>query len=331
MSNSIDDISYLEEQLKKQLDPGLDHISQILLQPVQGVGKLIRPRLVLMVNGLFAPPNQQSYDVAIAVECIHTASLIHDDIIDQSQLRRGLPSTMALYGAKAAVLIGDHYFATAFRLLASHSLNSILGDLAVVVSDMCIGEIKQDLGLHNPYLSEDDYFSNIYGKTASLFAGACRAGAISVGASPAEVQTLGQMGLHLGYAYQLADDVLDLTANESVLGKPTGSDLKQGIVTLPVIRALAVAPERDWLASIIASANITDLDMDQASAIITHCGAIDYTRAVIAEQQSQVSKLLLSFASSPAREQLLNLVSSLTGMSEPINYHLPQLNPELRG
>jgi len=322
-----DEIPRLRERLIQMLEPGIQPISQVVLQPVHGEGKMLRPRLVLMTHWLFAPPSEEALDVAVAVECIHTASLIHDDIIDQSCLRRGQPSTVSLYGPKAAVLIGDHYFATAFRLLSSHGLNAILCDLASVVSDMCCGEINQDLNLFNPYLNEDHYFANIYGKTASLFAGACRAGAMVADASPAEIHTLGQVGLHLGYAYQLTDDVLDLTGQEAMLGKPTGSDLKSGIITLPVIRALAVAAEREWLTHLITSRNITDQDFEQVLTCITRCGAIEYTCAIIAEELSQVNQLLMSFMPSPARERLLTLVSGLTS-TVPQSYSVPPQTTE---
>ncbi|MGE5380849.1 MAG: polyprenyl synthetase family protein [Methylocystaceae bacterium] len=313
MSLFMDDISLLREHLIQKLASGIDPIEQMVLQPIQGEGKMLRPRLVLMANCLFAPPSEPTLDVALAVECIHTASLIHDDIIDQSYLRRGQPSTVSLYGPQAAVLIGDHYFATAFRLLASHGLCSILHDLAGVVSDMCTGEIRQDLDLYNPYLSEDDYFSNVFGKTASLFAGACRAGAMTAGAPEESIQALGQIGLHLGNAYQLTDDVLDFTADEAELGKPTGSDLKNGIITLPVIRALTVSPEREWLARTITSKKISNDDVARASAIITRCGALNYTRAVINEHLNQAHRLLHGFAPSPARERFMTFGSNLTG------------------
>jgi heptaprenyl diphosphate synthase len=226
----------VRERLLHVAASGREPVDKIVLLPLQRPGKLIRPRLVLNSASLFGEIDERVIDVAVAIECIHTASLVHDDIIDEAHLRRGIPTLNCLFNSQSAVLVGDHLFATAFQLLARHQLNDILNEVTRAIRHMCVGEINQDLNLFNTELSETDYLSNIFGKTASLFGAACRCGALAAKASPQEVEQIGQYGEFLGYAYQIADDVMDFYGDRKTLGKPSGGDLKNGVITLPVIR-----------------------------------------------------------------------------------------------
>lgn len=300
-------IPYLQERIQKEVYSRNPAVNKILSQPLQGKGKMLRPQLVLSCSRLFGEVNEEALVAAMAVECIHTASLVHDDIIDQASMRRGVPCTHHLYGAKAAVLVGDHYFATAFELLTRYHQTAILEEVTRAIKEMCEGEISQDIKLFDPAITEADYYRNIYGKTAVLFAAACRSGALAAKAQPEEVEMMGQFGESLGYAYQMADDIADFTADEDLLGKPVGSDLRNGIITLPVIRALVVSEERLWLAELIKSCCIDESSMSRTMELIIGAGAIGYVLTRIRERIMAAQTALAHFKDNSARRELMDL------------------------
>lgn len=304
-------MSRIRERLVKVVASGQEPVDGIILLPLQRPGKLVRPRLVLLSSSLFGEINEQVIDVAVAIECIHTASLVHDDIIDGARLRRGIPTINHLFNSQAAVLAGDHLFATAFEILASHRLNDILSEVTQAIKRMCAGEITQDLNLFNTSLSERDYLDNIFGKTASLFGAACRCGALAAMASPQEVELLGLFGEYLGYAYQIADDVMDFCGDQKKLGKPGGSDLKNGVITLPVIRALAVSDLRQELLIAIESSRLEPDAITRVIEILEECGAISYAASRATDYCLQASQILRLFPPSIARNELLSLCSDL--------------------
>ncbi|MGE5545079.1 MAG: polyprenyl synthetase family protein [Bacillota bacterium] len=301
----------IRERLVQVVASGREPVDRIVLHPLQRPGKLVRSQLVLLSSSLFGGINERVIDVAVAIECIHTASLVHDDIVDGACLRRGIPTINHLFSSQAAVLAGDHLFATAFEILAGHRLNDILSEVTRAIKQMCAGEITQDLNLFNTCLSESDYLDNIYGKTASLFGAACRCGALAVGGSPQEVEQVGLFGEYLGYAYQIADDVMDFCGEQTTLGKPCGSDLKNGVITLPVIRALAVSDFHSELLNTIESYRLEPDAITRVIEILEECGAIRYAASRASDYCLQASRILESFPPSIARSELLSLCSSL--------------------
>lgn len=199
-------------------------------------GKRLRPALVLLCGSFYPTVQQRLVDVAVAAELIHTASLVHDDIIDHAALRRGKPTISATWGTQQAVLYGDFLFARAFSLLTEHGLASVLGKMTRAISLMCEGEIEQANQLFNCQLQETDYFDYIYKKTAYFLSACCAAGA-EVSGMPQELeQYLAAYGLQLGQAFQLIDDLLDITGNSKTTGKPVLQDLREGYLTLPLIK-----------------------------------------------------------------------------------------------
>lgn len=214
-------------------------------------GKHLRPLLVVLSaeavrsTGAGAAPTHAGpteealYDVAAAVEMIHVASLIHDDIIDEAATRRSVPSVNARWDAHTAVLAGDYLFASAFGVLARYAHLGMAELMTGAIRQMCQGEILQREQAFNPDLTEEEYVDRVRGKTAALLAAACEAGARLSGADPVRAGALREYGLALGLAFQVIDDVLDLDGEDEALGKATGSDLRQGVVTLPVIHLLA--------------------------------------------------------------------------------------------
>ena len=201
-------------------------------------GKMLRPRLVFLTASL-APHDQEIVrDAAVAVELIHMASLVHDDVIDQALTRRGRDSLNRRWGNHASVLAGDYLFATAFNLINQHDMRPIMENITATIRIMCGGEIKQMSLIRNLDITEEDYLQKSYGKTACLFAPSCKVGALAAKLTDDTVYDLEQYGLCLGYAYQIIDDLLDFQADSERWGKPVGNDLEEGNITLPVIYAM---------------------------------------------------------------------------------------------
>ncbi|MGE5416288.1 MAG: polyprenyl synthetase family protein [Acidobacteriota bacterium] len=297
----------VRDRLVRELASGRVDLDDVLLQPLQSEGKLMRPRLVLLSAALFGLIDDSVIGTAVAVECIHTASLVHDDIIDRAFLRRGVPTLSSLKGPEIAVLAGDHYFATAFNILSQLRQTDVLGELTRAIRDMCQGEIRQNLNLFNCDLTENEYYENIYGKTASLFGAACRAGAMAVCASPDDVRAIGSFGENLGYAYQIIDDVIDLIGDEEKMGKPAGSDLRSGVITLPVIWALKTLKHRQLLVDIISGRKIENAEINQVTGIIVESGAIDHALNISREKLDEASRIVRSFNSGSIGMELMDL------------------------
>ena len=177
-------------------------------------------------------------DIAVAVELIHLASLVHDDVIDSAHLRRGRESLNARFGNHASVLAGDYLFAAAFNIINRHQQNQVMENITHTIQVMCSGEIMQMGQAYNLNIGLEEYYDKIYRKTACLFASSCKIGSLISQAGPEQTRQLEQFGLCLGYAYQIIDDVMDLVADSAILGKPVGNDITQGNTTLPVILAL---------------------------------------------------------------------------------------------
>lgn len=201
-------------------------------------GKRLRPRLVLHCGLMFSPLNERMVNAAVAAELIHTASLIHDDVIDRPGTRRGKPAANRLWGDHAAVLCGDWLFARAFGILSGPGMFACLSLMADAVARMCRGEVMQAGSLYALDEAPGGYFERIHGKTAALMECCCRCGALAGGAGRGDVEALGRYGSNAGMAFQIADDMLDLRGDPSVMGKPAGEDIAQGVLTLPVLLLL---------------------------------------------------------------------------------------------
>ena len=263
----------LEDQIRQSISEDL--FIYEACEPLFKGGKRLRPMLFLLcANSKSNFPPEKSMPLAVALELIHTASLVHDDIIDASKKRRGVETTNSKYGAQIAVLIGDYLFAKAFQLVAENNYGAeVTTALSNLVKKLCIGEIMQDRSLYEvPTLSE--YYTRINLKTAIFLSTCCRLGAIVSNMDRREVENLTAYGSGLGLAFQIIDDLLDFFGDEKITGKPHGGDLKSGVITLPVIRALEVSDETDLLRKIITSGQ----DVDTAIKIIQATDAVDYCR-----------------------------------------------------
>ncbi len=235
---------------------------------------MLRPRLVCHTAALNPHDPIVVRDIATAVELIHLASLVHDDIIDQSPLRRGRDSLNTHFGNQTSVLAGDFLFAAAFNLINRHQQMQVMEDITHTIQVMCSGEIIQ-LGMsYDVNVSIDQYFDKTYRKTACLFAASCKAGALASEASPQQAKHLEQFGLCLGYAYQIIDDVMDLVADSQILGKPVGNDITQGNITLPVILALADGLHGARLRGLLERRNSISASLGEIITIVRESGSV---------------------------------------------------------
>jgi len=342
-----EDLDALARLLRDVLSSDDPFIGELVSHVLTTQGKMIRPALVclsaLAAGDGGAPPVSRTPRAAIlgiagAVELIHVASLIHDDVIDAADLRRGHASVNAVWGNQVAVLLGDYLFSKAFHMLACLHQDEIAAAVAWATVRMSQAEIKQIKHGNTPHTDEAIYFDIIEGKTAQLMSAACRCGALTAGAPEPAAAALATFGLEWGMAFQITDDALDLTATADRIGKPIGSDIQTGKVTLPIIHALARAPEPDRrrLQDILEGADGLPvhggaprgsppaegpagrssegdgagvLDVQE---ILARAGSIDHALGVARAHARRAATALEPIGESPARESLLALADFVT-------------------
>lgn len=228
------DIDAVDRLMASQTDFNHPDLVSALSHILSSGGKRIRPAMTLLIGKHLGADSERLITLAAAIEMLHTATLVHDDLIDGSLLRRGIPTLNAKWTPGATVLTGDFIFARAAKLAADTGSLPVMTLFAQTLSTIVNGEIVQ-LFSSRCNLSREDYFQRIYAKTASLFETTCSTAAIIAGVEPAQIEASRQFGYHLGMAFQIIDDILDFTGEQATLGKPVGSDLQQGIITLPTI------------------------------------------------------------------------------------------------
>ncbi len=284
------------------MKPDLDRVEQTLLNAsrvdypivstmleaiVSGGGKRLRPLLLLLAARSFTGDTTPAIPVAAGVELLHTASLIHDDSIDKAALRRGNPTLNTELSTGAVILIGDYLFAQSAILAAQPGDSRVMVIFAESLAEICRGQLRETLEAHQLDQTRDAYEKRIYGKTAALFAGAAEMGAVLGGGTEEQVNELRQFGSELGMAFQVIDDILDLREGTETLGKPAGNDLKQGVVTVPVmIFAEGLAADnqtRETIEGIIAGEVTDQARIDDVVSQIRESGALDAAERVAAD------------------------------------------------
>jgi octaprenyl-diphosphate synthase len=229
----------VDQLIRARLVSDVALVNQVAEHIVQAGGKRLRPLLACTVARALEYQGQRHTQLAAIIEFIHTATLLHDDVVDESSLRRGRQTANALFGNAASVLVGDYLYSRSFQLMVELDDMTIQRVLADTTNAIAEGEVLQLLHVHNPDTDETAYLRVIERKTAVLFAGACRLSGLVAGASEEQQQKLHDFGMHLGYAFQIADDVLDYTSDAATMGKNLGDDLAEGKSTLPLIHALS--------------------------------------------------------------------------------------------
>ena len=241
ISEVKNDLADIEEAVKINLNPYFDLVSDIASHILFAGGKRLRPLLMILSAKICGNTKKDSAAISSIFEYLHTASLLHDDLIDDASMRRGKPVAHSIWGNAAAVLTGDFLLARSLSIAAKTGIPEVIEAIAEITEYMSQGEIFQLMNKQRLDLSEKEYMEIIKCKTAVLFRGACRTGALVAGASRDKKDALSLYGMNLGIAFQMADDLLDYTADSKLLGKKTGADIREGKLTLPVIYALKQA------------------------------------------------------------------------------------------
>ena len=274
------DLAQLEEHLLQAVTAPEPDITEIGSHLITSGGKRIRPALCLLAaHGGPKFELARVMPLAAALELIHTASLVHDDVIDAADTRRGAATVNARWNNQVAILSGDFVFARAFAMVAEQGYGkSVLKGLADLVGNLSIGEIIQDRNVYKASRDVADYYARIKKKTADFLETCCALGAEVGGMTQEEVARLADYGHAIGMAFQITDDLLDILATEEQTGKPAGNDIRQGILTLPVIRAMEVSPDAEELASIVTNPEMTPEMAERALAIVRATDGVDVAR-----------------------------------------------------
>lgn len=271
---------------------------------IKAGGKRIRPGFAYLTGQLFGAELYDMLPLLAALELIHTGSLVHDDIIDGARLRRGLPTTAFVYGGQTALYVGDFLIGRALEQMALCKNARINLSINRTVLQMCRGELRQERDFFRVEQGTHTYFTRIRCKTALLFAGSCECGAAFAGAAEEKVDALWRFGYRLGMAFQIIDDLLDLTSDEKTLGKPAGNDLKQGNLTLPVLFALQ-KPGADELAALIMAIKAGDMSaLPKALAQVRASGGVKQAAAVARRFLDEAAAELNVLPKSVRRRQL---------------------------
>lgn len=275
-----DDFSAVNQLIIEQLHSDVELVENIGHYLVDAGGKRLRPLLVLLTAnalGYSRVGGKQHLALAAIIEFIHTATLLHDDVVDMSNLRRGRPTANAQWGNAPSVLVGDFLYSRAFQMMVSIGSMDIMAILSETTNIIAEGEVQQLVNARNPDINEENYFRVIDKKTAVLFSAACEVAAVIAGTTVAQRQALRRYGQHVGIAFQLVDDALDYTSDASTLGKNVGDDLAEGKPTLPLIYAMrtGTSAQADTIANAIRQGDASQLPA--ILAIVQATGGMDYT------------------------------------------------------
>lgn len=290
-------------------------IQQIARHLIEAGGKRLRPALLLLVvralstEELDATIRPEHISMAAVIEFIHTATLLHDDVVDESCLRRGRQTANALFGNAASVLVGDFLYSRAFQLMVQLQSTSVMRIMADATNVIAEGEVLQLLNIGDVAIDEARYLQVVRFKTARLFEAAAQVAAVLVGANAALEEAATALGRHLGSAFQLIDDVLDYTGLAQDIGKNVGDDLREGKLTLPLIRALRVAPPagQALLRQVISEPDrVSETAFTAVVAVIRETDALEYTRALAQSEIQQAQRALSEFPESAAKQTLLH-------------------------
>lgn len=304
-----DDLDGIEQELHAHLRPHLELVRETAGHLLFSGGKRFRPLLMVLCARLCGYTGNSDHKFSTAFEYIHAATLLHDDVVDGGTLRRGRPAAHKVYGGATTVLVGDFLLARALSIGADTGKLKVIEVLSEVTEDMSQGEIHQLMRKGQLDLTEDEYMEVIRRKTAVLIQGACRVGAIIAGAQERLERSLGDYGLHVGLAFQMADDLLDYTAETAELGKTVGADLREGKITLPLIAARRNAdPEtRKRMDAMIGDPSFSESDFFDLVGELARCGGIDYTRSMAEKHIRAAKKSLEVFEPSQTKELLLHV------------------------
>jgi len=306
-----DDLVAIETELAKNLQPKFDLVAKVAGHILFSGGKRLRPLLMVLCARLCGYRGNHDKTYAAAFEYLHAATLLHDDLIDGGTLRRGKPPAYTAYGNETAVLTGDFLLARALAVSAMTGNLEVVRTIVDITEQMSQGEIDQLDKKGRLEITEAEYLDIIRRKTAVLFQGACRVGALIADAPRSAIDALSEYGLNLGMAFQMTDDLLDYTADTGELGKRIGTDLKEGKLTLPVISALQKAKNQDRvdMEAIISDNHFSADDFIRLVSLLQRLGGIDYTRRQAEKHITRARTAIDLFPSSEAKAILMNIAA----------------------
>ncbi|SUI79996.1 Octaprenyl-diphosphate synthase [Shewanella morhuae] len=302
------DMQAVNQLIYKQLESDVALINQLGFYIINGGGKRLRPLLSVLAARAVNYEGEAHLKLAAIIEFIHTASLLHDDVVDESTLRRGRETANALFGNSASVLVGDFLYTRSFQMMTELDSMKVLRVLADTTNVLAEGEVLQLMNCNDPNTTEESYMRVIYCKTAKLFEAATLLAAVLANATPEQETALGNYGKYLGTAFQLTDDLLDYTADCDDLGKNIGDDLAEGKPTLPLIYAIAHGTEEEKLLirQAIEQGDGTQA-IDKIVAALHHCGALNYTQQKAIEESEKAIAALSILPDSDYKQALVTL------------------------
>jgi octaprenyl-diphosphate synthase len=306
-----DDMVEVDAVISRRLDSGVPLVGEVSRYIISAGGKRLRPALLLLVSGALGYTGAQRHNLAAVVEFIHTATLLHDDVVDASTLRRGRATANESFGNPASVLVGDFLYSRAFQMMLDAGQMRIMEILADATNVIAEGEVLQLMNMHDAALDEAGYLRVIRSKTAKLFEASARLGAVLAGADAAVETACADYGQALGTAFQVIDDVLDYDGDAHEMGKNLGDDLREGKATLPLISAMqrGTASQRELIRHAVETGGVTELD--QIIAIVRDTGALEVTRDAAAAEARRAVEAARKLPGNPYTEGLLQLAAQL--------------------
>ena len=302
-----DDMQAVDAVIRSSLQSEVPLINTIGEHIIGGGGKRLRPALVLLSSGMFGSINTQHYQLAAIIEFIHTATLLHDDVVDESDKRRGKSTANHIFGNAASVLVGDFLYSRAFQMMVKLQNMRVMEVLSQATNTIAEGEVLQLLNVHNAEISEQEYLKVIHYKTAKLFEAAARLGAVMNNRNDQDEQALATYGMHLGTAFQLVDDVLDFSGDAEKIGKNLGDDLSEGKPTLPLLYAMhqSAPKQANIIRSAIQHGGLED--MPAVLAAVKATNASEYVLNLARNEAQSACVAIAPFADSAYKNALLEL------------------------
>ena len=306
-SSITEDMRAVDAVIRKSLHSEVVLINQVADYIINSGGKRLRPALVLLSAGVFGKIETRHHELAAVVEFIHTATLLHDDVVDESALRRGRATANTLFGNAASVLVGDFVYSRAFQMMVCVQNMRVMDILAEATNIIAEGEVLQLLNINDADISDDDYLRVIHYKTAKLFEAATRLGAVICQASTEDENAMAEYGMRLGTAFQLIDDVLDLSGNSEDIGKNLGDDIAEGKPTLPLLYAMrhGDAKQSQLIRHAIEQGGLEDFSAIMQA--VEETGALDYVRNIAKQEAELACKAIQHLPSTPQHQALIQL------------------------
>ena len=304
ISNELD---VVEQKLFENINTSLALLDEASAHLIKAGGKRIRPGFALLAARMYMTSLERAIPLAVTLELIHMASLVHDDVIDNSETRRGADTVKKRWGNRMSIYAGDYILARSLAVVNEYNRPDVVDVLADASMRICEGEIKQMLSCYDVEQGLKDYLRRIQCKTALLISVSCQLGAMISAAPPQEIEALKKYGYYVGMTFQITDDILDLVADEKTLGKPTGNDIRQGIITLPVIYALRFLPDRYKFKTMLSQPDIYRSETANIINMVVESGGIEYAYEVSRKYAYLAQQQLLLLPDKPEKQILSDI------------------------